>query len=59
MFATPTRQPDTDQPEAKTRKPYHTPHMEDFGAVNELTRSTVIPGPYDPTDGPSFYTSAV
>ena len=37
----------------KERKPYHTPRMEDYGAVNELTRnggfnslSPNDPGPY-------------
>lgn len=41
---------------AKPRKSYHTPRMEDYGAVNELTRGGVVP--YNPADGPSFYTSA-
>ena len=47
----------TDAPRvAKPRKPYHTPRMENYGAVNELTRGG-IPGPYNPGDGPAFYTS--
>ncbi len=29
-------------PVHKSRKPYHTPQIEDYGAVSELTRS----GPY-------------
>lgn len=54
MSEIPTRQPDTDQPEAKTRKPYHTPRMEDYGAVNELTRSG---GDFEIPDGITSYSS--
>jgi hypothetical protein len=54
MSAPPNRQPDTDQREAKIRMPYHTPRMEDYGAVNELTRSDLT-GPVK--DGPETYTS--
>ena len=33
------------QTATKTRKAYHTPTMENYGAVSELTRSS-IPNPY-------------
>ncbi len=40
----------------KERKVYHSPQVEDYGAVNELTRSGT--GAYSfPVDGPSYYTS--
>jgi len=39
---------------SKPRKPYHAPRMEDYGAVNELTRSNPFP---EGSDGPSSYTS--
>lgn len=46
----------TDTPRvAKPRKPYHTPRLENYGAVNELTRGGT--GGYNPADGPSFYGS--
>lgn len=46
----------TDAPRvAKPRKSYHTPRMEDYGAVNELTRGGA--GGYNAADGPSFYGS--
>ncbi|WP_129673309.1 hypothetical protein [Candidatus Chloroploca sp. Khr17] len=32
---------------AKPRKPYHTPRMEDYGAVNELTRSASYTGSFE------------
>lgn len=36
------------------KKPYHAPHLEDFGAVNELTR-TSLPQTYtEPSDFGSF-----
>lgn len=40
---------------AKPRKAYHTPRLENYGAVNELTRggSTTYTG----GDLPTFYTS--
>ena len=41
----------------KQRRAYHSPRIEDYGAVNELTRSSIL-GSYDITDGPTFYTSA-
>lgn len=41
----------------KQRKTYHSPRIENYGAVNELTRSS-ISGSYDVTDGTTFYTSA-
>ncbi len=40
----------------KARKPYHTPRMEDYGAVNELTRSGG--SNYSDPDGPGTYSSA-
>jgi hypothetical protein len=40
---------------SKSRKPYHTPRLEDYGAVNELTRSGGTPSAF--TDGPSTYSS--
>ena len=40
----------------KARKPYHTPRMEDYGAVNELTRSGDTPAG---SDGPFNYSSVV
>ena len=46
-----------EQPETDTRKPYHTPQIEDYGAVNELTRSAPFTGPFIPDAG-AGYTSA-
>lgn len=46
-------------PAQKARKAYHAPRVEDYGAVNELTRSSPTPPNYDPSDGPTFYTSNV
>mgnify|MGYP001178256769 CR=1 FL=1 len=47
----------TDAPRvAKPRKSYHTPRMEDYGAVNELTRSGPPTPPYT-SDGGIGYTS--
>lgn len=48
-------QPPPAQPAPQPRKPYHTPKLEDYGAVNELTRS----GNDDtqPLDGAIGYTS--
>lgn len=40
---------------AKPRKVYHTPRMENYGAVNELTRSGSQG--YNIADAPSFYNS--
>lgn len=40
--------------ERATKKPYHSPHLEDFGAVNELTR-TSLPVTYtEPSDSGTF-----
>ena len=44
-----------DQPAEKRRRPYHAPRIEDYGAVNELTRSAPF-GNYNP-DGTTSYTS--
>ena len=41
---------------AKPRKVYHTPRMENYGAVNELTRSGAPTLPYN-SDGLGGYTS--
>jgi hypothetical protein len=41
------------QNQRQPRKPYHTPRLEDYGAVNELTRSGA--GKY--TDGIASYSS--
>lgn len=41
---------------AKPRKPYHTPRMEDYGAVNELTRSAPSGG-YSYVDFTTTYNS--
>lgn len=46
-----------EQPETNTRKPYHTPQMEDYGAVNELTRSDPT-GNFNPGDGTTLYTAS-
>lgn len=40
---------------AKSRKAYHTPRIENYGAVNELTRSSATIGPINP-DGSTQYT---
>ena len=56
MSETPNRQPDTHQPDPKTRKPYHTPRMEDYGEVNELTRSATSGG-FTTSDGITTYNS--
>lgn len=50
-------QPVSDQPEVDVRKPYHTPQIEDYGAVNELTRSA-IDDPYS-FDGVFYYNSSI
>ena len=53
MSNVPAHKPDTKPTEAKTRKPYHTPRMEDYGAVNDLTRR----GTWEETDDPdAIYT---
>lgn len=39
----------------KQRRAYHSPRVEDYGAVNELTRSGGTG--YNPADGPSYYIS--
>jgi hypothetical protein len=39
----------------KPRKPYHTPRIEDYGAVNELTRGGGFN--YSSPDGPGTYNS--
>lgn len=36
---------DADQLFSKPRRAYHTPHLTDFGAVNELTRSGIVLNP--------------
>lgn len=41
---------------SKPRKAYHSPRLEDYGAVNELTRSGPPVLPYN-SDGPIGYTS--
>ncbi len=46
----------TIRPTPKQRKSYHSPRVEDYGAVNELTRSSGTTG-YNLLDGPSYYTS--
>ena len=43
-------------PEKKARKQYHVPRVEDYGDVNELTRSGPPALPYY-SDGQSGYTS--
>jgi hypothetical protein len=43
------------KPSVKQRRPYHAPRLEDYGAVNELTRSSAS-GSYS-ADAPTFYTS--
>ncbi len=45
------------QDAAKPRKAYHTPRIENYGAVNELTRSGTPP-PWTTPDGSDGYTSA-
>ena len=43
------------QSATKPRKTYHTPRMENYGAVNELTRGGSQG--YNIADAPSFYNS--
>ncbi len=40
----------------RERKPYHPPHIEDYGSVNELTRSAVS-NAYE-YDGIFYYTTS-
>lgn len=49
-------QPPPAQPAPQPRKPYHTPKLEDYGAVNELTHSGSNNG-VPPTDGIFTYIS--
>ena len=55
MPSSPTQTTNAAPNTQKARKPYHTPRMEDYGAVNELTRSGGFN--YSNSDGPFTYTS--